>query len=564
MNSGTIKSQNIAVSANFSEITNSRLILGSSVGVSLSSQANLDNRGTINSKSYGEYGVSATSSTVNNYGSIEGIFEGVALKSNSQLINSGYIYGSADGVFLQSQGYISNSGTIQSAVYGISLTGDGYIKDSGLISGGQYAIITSGSLALHLSPGAVIQGGIIDNKADSQLYLDGGGRHNLSLSNGSSGFSLIDFGPNTSWTLSGTNIQMSNDVRIENFAYDDSIILNNFSASGFSFVSGSGLVLYSGSQNTTLDIVGASSLSKFMVTENSDETIINALCLLAGTKIRCKNTSVAVERLKIGDYVSTHEKEISRVKWVGYRKYTAPFKGDCFLLFPILIKRHALSKGVPSRDLYVSPGHGIFISGQLVPAWRLLNGKTITQNDDFQVIEYYHVELENHSIIYAENCPVETFFDDRFRSNFQNQNEYYKIYGRHPARSMKGIPRLEHGLLLETLQRRINARAGIEPIGKPITPIIGTIDEINQLRFRGWAIYPSNEEASVSLELFLNKKYFTTILANHFRPDLRIAGIGSGCHGFELDFPPHIKGDLAIRRPTDGLLIPLMQGPLAA
>jgi len=106
-------------------------------------------------------------------------------------------------------------------------------------------------------------------------------------------------------------------------------------------------------------------------------------------------------------------------------------------------------------------------------------------------------------------------------------------------------------------------RAGIKLIEKPITPIIGTIDEINSLRVRGWAIYPFNTEESVRLELFLNEKPFTTILANRFRPDLRIAGIGSGCHGFEMDFPVDIRGNLTIRCGSDSLLIPLVQGPLA-
>jgi len=203
---------------------------------------------------------------------------------------------------------------------------------------------------------------------------------------------------------------------------------------------------------------------------------------------------------------------------------------------------------------------GTIVDATVIHAPRSTKNEDKARDPDIHQTKKGNRWYSTHSILYAENCPVEIFFDDRFHSNFQDKNEYYKIYGRHLARSMKGIPRLEHGLLLETLQRRINAQAGI----KPITPIIGTIDEINSLRFRGWAIYPSNAEASISLELFFNKKYFTTILANHFRPDLRIAGIGSGCHGFELNIPPHIKGDLAIRRSTDGLLIPVMQGPLAA
>ena len=46
----------------------------------------------------------------------------------------------------------------------------------------------------------------------------------------------------------------------------------------------------------------------------------------------------------------------------------------------------------------------------LIPAVALINGTTITQEKVDTVI-YWHVELENHDIIIAENVPAESYLD---------------------------------------------------------------------------------------------------------------------------------------------------------
>ena len=45
-------------------------------------------------------------------------------------------------------------------------------------------------------------------------------------------------------------------------------------------------------------------------------------------------------------------------------------------------------------------------------------------------IEYYHVELDTHEVIYAEGALVESFFDDGSnRENFSNFVQYKRLYG---------------------------------------------------------------------------------------------------------------------------------------
>ena len=64
----------------------------------------------------------------------------------------------------------------------------------------------------------------------------------------------------------------------------------------------------------------------------------------------------------------------------------------------------------PRRDLFLSPHHSLFIEGLLIPIEWLTNGKTITlaEMDDCEAIQYFHIELETHEVIFAEGAPAET------------------------------------------------------------------------------------------------------------------------------------------------------------
>ncbi len=73
----------------------------------------------------------------------------------------------------------------------------------------------------------------------------------------------------------------------------------------------------------------------------------------------------------------------------------------------ILFKKDSLSKNVPSRDTYVSKGHGIYINGKLVRAWKLINKKTIVRKVRGHEI-IYNVLLKEHSKMRVNNMTVET------------------------------------------------------------------------------------------------------------------------------------------------------------
>ncbi len=86
---------------------------------------------------------------------------------------------------------------------------------------------------------------------------------------------------------------------------------------------------------------------------------------------------------------------------------------------PVRIAAHAFADGLPHRDLLVSPEHALFVDGVLIPAHRLLNHSSVTQ-DAPAAAEYFHVELDRHEVLLAEGLPAESYLDTGNRTMFAN------------------------------------------------------------------------------------------------------------------------------------------------
>ncbi|TCS01713.1 Hint domain-containing protein, partial [Rhizobium sp. BK418] len=99
---------------------------------------------------------------------------------------------------------------------------------------------------------------------------------------------------------------------------------------------------------------------------------------------------------------------------------------------PIRVSRHALDGRTPHSDLYLSPGHALFLDGVLIRVKELVNGTTIAPviPDDGMSIEYYAIMLDTHEVILAEGAAAETFhLKDSNHENFANFAEYKRLYG---------------------------------------------------------------------------------------------------------------------------------------
>jgi len=98
-------------------------------------------------------------------------------------------------------------------------------------------------------------------------------------------------------------------------------------------------------------------------------------------------------------------------------------------ILPIRVKTGALGENVPCRDLLVSPDHALLVDGALIQAGALVNGSSIVREENVpSTFTYYHIEVDDHSLILAENTPAETFVDNVDRMGFDNWNEYRALY----------------------------------------------------------------------------------------------------------------------------------------
>jgi hypothetical protein len=155
-------------------------------------------------------------------------------------------------------------------------------------------------------------------------------------------------------------------------------------------------------------------------------------CLLKGTTISTPSGDRLVEELQIGDEVLTLSGR-KPIKWIGYNKFTKE-EGRAWQnnVMPVRVARFAIDGHAPHRDLYLSPGHYVFLNEVLIQVQYLINEAGIAQRmpSDMSAIEYYHIDLGTHEVVYADGALVDSYFDDGWnRENFSNFVQYERLYG---------------------------------------------------------------------------------------------------------------------------------------
>lgn len=154
-------------------------------------------------------------------------------------------------------------------------------------------------------------------------------------------------------------------------------------------------------------------------------------CYLRGTGIRTPGGEREISELRIGDLVVTYSGQVKPIKWIGRRSVTRQQEGWPEVAVPVMVARHALDAATPHKDLFVSPGHALYVDDLLVQAEALVNGQTIVRRvpDDTAVLDYFQIELFDHDVILAEGAAAETFLGSNDRSLFDNGAEYEALYG---------------------------------------------------------------------------------------------------------------------------------------
>jgi hypothetical protein len=404
---------------------------------------------------------------------------GVALY-HAKLINFGTIIGGSNaatlthyGVYLQTDGYAVNHGTIigfaGAKMGGASESGQTLINDGVIDGTGGIAVkLNDGTNLLVVESAAVFEGFVQgDTYGINVLELGSGGAAGTLLGVGSSftNFGTISFASQASWTIQGDITGLASRETIAGFAKSDTIVLDGFEAVSDSYVAGTGLELINAASTTiTLDIVGSFSTGDFSVVDPVGDTTIslspNAPCFAAGTWILTPRGQVPVEQLKAGDLVISQEGEDRPILWIGKRGIDLSRHPHPAQAQPIRIVADALTNGVPCRDLVVSPDHALFFDGHLIPAKALVNEVSIYQLNRAAVI-YYHIELAEHGIIFAENAPVETYLETGNRGAFENGGGAISLhpnFGQAMREAGSCAPFIESGPVFEEVRFKLAQR----------------------------------------------------------------------------------------------------------
>src|SRR6266851_5525620 len=239
------------------------------------------------------------------------------------------------------------------------------------------------------------------------------------------------------------------------------------------------VTLFDGTNTINLNMSGLSAANWFPDTasDGAGGTVLffsQVACYARGTRILTEAGEVPVEDLSIGDSLVTFSGVPRPIRWIGTRAYDGRFIAGNREVLPIRVAAGALSEGVPARDLFVSPAHSLYFDDVLVPAEHLVNGVTIEQAQEVDWLEYFHIELDAHDVIFAEGAPAETYVDCDNRGMFQNGADYALLYpGDEPPHWEFCAPRLEwDSEELTAIRARLLDRAAALTAARDRDPIL--------------------------------------------------------------------------------------------
>ncbi|WP_186826968.1 tandem-95 repeat protein [Shimia ponticola] len=142
-------------------------------------------------------------------------------------------------------------------------------------------------------------------------------------------------------------------------------------------------------------------------------------CFTPGTMIATPQGERRVEELREGDRVITRDNGIQEIRWVGQRSLEVEEVAENPDLSPILIKAGALGRGLPERDLIVSPQHRVLIANdktqlffeenEVLVAAKHLVGLEGVRRVGTVATTYVHFMFDAHEVVLSNGAWTESF-----------------------------------------------------------------------------------------------------------------------------------------------------------
>lgn len=173
-------------------------------------------------------------------------------------------------------------------------------------------------------------------------------------------------------------------------------------------------------------------------------------CFTVGTLIATPDGERPVEGLQVGDRVHTRDNGIQKIAWTGRRVLDEATLRTMPELRPVQIRQGALGRGLPERDMLVSPNHRMLIISDLAEFYFeqsevLVAAKHLTRRKGIRVVDvpevtYVHVMFDRHEVVIADGAWSESFQPGSHSLNGVDKAQRAEIFALFPElQSLDGI-----------------------------------------------------------------------------------------------------------------------------
>lgn len=166
------------------------------------------------------------------------------------------------------------------------------------------------------------------------------------------------------------------------------------------------------------------------------------VCFTPGSLIGTARGEVPVENLREGDRVITRDNGVQEIRWVGHRQVTRRELMTKPEWQPVLVRKGSLGKGLPERDMLLSPNHRLLIANDqsalyfedrevLAAAKHLINGNGITQVQA-SAVTYIHFMFDHHEVVLSDGTWTESFQPGDYSLNGIEDTQREEIFAMFP------------------------------------------------------------------------------------------------------------------------------------
>ncbi|MFX0540408.1 Hint domain-containing protein [Roseovarius sp. S4756] len=173
-------------------------------------------------------------------------------------------------------------------------------------------------------------------------------------------------------------------------------------------------------------------------------------CFTPGTVIATPKGERLVEELQVGDRIITRDNGLQEIRWLGCRDLAGAELLQAPHLRPVLIRAGSLGRGLPERDLLVSPNHRVLINNEKTALYFedrevLAAAKHLTDLEgvdavDTSAISYIHFMFDQHEVVLSNGSWTESFQPGEQTLGDMGDEQRGEIYALFPElRDFEGI-----------------------------------------------------------------------------------------------------------------------------